>query len=131
MADSVSGNWENGRALAVAVQNLVRHTRAAVAAAQGVLSSESLPQIEMTNSPTSPAICLTCGSEIVETINDTNFRRGECGPCELACYMACGDLVQAATAAIDYIRQDGVGLDKAETIDLLQSAIARSYATER
>jgi len=31
MADSLTGNWENGRALAVAVQNLVRHTKAASA----------------------------------------------------------------------------------------------------
>ena len=42
----------------------MQKARAAVARARGVLSSESLPQIEMTNSPTAPAICLTCGSEI-------------------------------------------------------------------
>ena len=29
IAGSVAGNWENGRALAVAVQNLVRHAKAA------------------------------------------------------------------------------------------------------
>lgn len=30
--------------------------------------------------------CKTCGSEIVETINDSNFREGECGPCEYQRY---------------------------------------------
>jgi hypothetical protein len=30
--------------------------------------------------------CRTCGSEIVETINDSNFRDGECGPCEYQRY---------------------------------------------
>ena len=31
----------------------------------------------MENNQTSPAICKTCGSEIVETINDSNFNEGE------------------------------------------------------
>lgn len=26
--------------------------------------------------------CKTCGSEIVESVNDSNFGDGECGPCE-------------------------------------------------
>ena len=30
--------------------------------------------------------CKTCGSEIVETINASNFREGECGPCEYQRY---------------------------------------------
>jgi hypothetical protein len=30
--------------------------------------------------------CKTCGSEIAETINDTCFRDGECGPCEYQRY---------------------------------------------
>jgi hypothetical protein len=30
--------------------------------------------------------CKTCGSEIVETVNDSNFHEGECGPCEYARY---------------------------------------------
>lgn len=30
--------------------------------------------------------CKTCASEIVETINDSNFREGECGPCEYQRY---------------------------------------------
>ena len=49
----------------------------------------------MATKKTSPAHCLTCGSEIVETINDSNFRQGECGPCEYQRYMACGDLIDA------------------------------------
>ena len=109
----------------------MQKARAALARARGVLSSDSLPQPEMMNAPTSQAICLTCGSEIVETINDTHFRRGECGPCEFACYMACGDLIEAATSAIDYVKTNGLGFGQAETIDQLQSAIARSYATKR
>ena len=40
----------------------------------------------MENTATSSAICTTCGSEIVETINDSNFNEGECGPCEYARY---------------------------------------------
>lgn len=30
--------------------------------------------------------CRTCGSEIVETVNGSNFNEGECGPCEYAQY---------------------------------------------
>jgi hypothetical protein len=31
-------------------------------------------------------LCKTCGSEIVETVNDSNFNDGECGPCEYERY---------------------------------------------
>ena len=30
--------------------------------------------------------CKTCGSEIVETVNGSNFHDGECGPCEYLRY---------------------------------------------
>jgi hypothetical protein len=33
-----------------------------------------------------PTHCKTCASEIVETINDSNFHEGECGPCEYQRY---------------------------------------------
>ncbi len=35
---------------------------------------------------TSATHCKTCGSEIVETVNGSNFGDGECGPCEYARY---------------------------------------------
>jgi hypothetical protein len=35
---------------------------------------------------TRPTHCKTCGSEIVETINESNLHDGECGPCECERY---------------------------------------------
>lgn len=39
--------------------------------------------------------CRNCGSEIVETINESNFRDGECGPCEYQRYRSQADLLKA------------------------------------
>lgn len=37
--------------------------------------------------------CKTCGSEVVETVNDSAFRDGECGPCEFARYKSQPELL--------------------------------------
>lgn len=44
--------------------------------------------------------CKTCGSEIVETVNDSNFRDGECGPCEHERYKSQAALLEAAKEAL-------------------------------
>jgi hypothetical protein len=46
--------------------------------------------------------CRTCGSEIVETINDSNFRDGECGPCEYHRYRTQPELL----ALVQALRED-------------------------
>jgi hypothetical protein len=33
-----------------------------------------------------PRLCKACGSEIVATVNDSNFNDGDCGPCEYRRY---------------------------------------------
>jgi len=54
----------------------------------------------MANHETSLArTCKTCGSEIVETINDSNFREGECGPCEYQRYKSQPKLLEASFLA--------------------------------
>jgi DNA-directed RNA polymerase subunit RPC12/RpoP len=37
--------------------------------------------------------CKTCGSEIVEFVNESNFKEGECGPCEYRRYMTSRELL--------------------------------------
>ena len=44
------------------------------------------------------AHCKTCGSEIVETVNGSNFGDGECGPCEYERYQAEPELFSALNA---------------------------------
>src|SRR5436190_1950128 len=46
------------------------------------------------------AICTTCGSEIVATINNSNFRDGECGPCEYNRYTSQAALLSACKAMV-------------------------------
>jgi predicted RNA-binding Zn-ribbon protein involved in translation (DUF1610 family) len=36
----------------------------------------------MATRSTAPARCTTCGSDIDDTVNGSNFGDGECGPCE-------------------------------------------------
>src|SRR6185312_8494803 len=43
--------------------------------------------------------CKTCGSELVETINDGQFRDGECGGCEYERYRAQPALLKACEGA--------------------------------
>lgn len=59
-------------------------------------------------------VCKTCGSEIVSTINDSNFREGECGPCEYRRYS-----VQPQFAdALDTLLAETVDFDLAQGIEL-------------
>ena len=51
------------------------------------------------------AHCTKCGSEIVETINDSEFRDGECGICEYARYKSQPDLLRACGLALEEILQ--------------------------
>lgn len=51
--------------------------------------------------------CRTCGSEIVETINESNFRDGECGPCEYERYKTQPMLMAASQAAYSTLRNLG------------------------
>ena len=44
----------------------------------------------------SPAThCHTCGSEVVETVNESHFREGECGPCEYRRYRSAAGIPAA------------------------------------
>ncbi len=45
-----------------------------------------------------PELCKTCGSEIVETVNDSNFSDGECGPCEYRRYRTQPELLTLVQA---------------------------------
>ena len=47
--------------------------------------------------------CKTCGSDIAETINDSNFHEGECGPCEYRRYTSQPALVDAANIALGFV----------------------------
>ena len=42
--------------------------------------------------------CKTCGSEIIETINDSNFNEDECGPCEYQRYKSQPELLELVQA---------------------------------
>lgn len=46
--------------------------------------------------------CKTCRSEIVVTINDSNFNDGECGGCEYQRYKSQPELLEALEAYVDY-----------------------------
>lgn len=45
--------------------------------------------------------CRTCGSEIVETVNDSLFHEGECNACEYHRYKTQPALHKAANLALD------------------------------
>lgn len=47
--------------------------------------------------------CKTCGSEIVETVNDGAFRDGECNGCEYHRYQTQPELVEALAEAVEYV----------------------------
>lgn len=85
--------------------------------------------------------CRTCGSEIVETINESCFRDGECGPCEYRRYQSQADLLAAARAGYRALRelawQQGLAGDAPEfdehgrghaAMTALKSAIDRANA---
>lgn len=52
------------------------------------------------------AHCRTCGSDIVETVNDSVFRGGECDGCEYTRYRSQPALLQALERALPFIEQE-------------------------
>lgn len=75
--------------------------------------------------------CKTCGSEIVETINESNFRDGECGPCEYKRYASQSDLLDACFLAMEETGRwdevlSGEDPEAVEAFAALQSAIAKA-----
>jgi hypothetical protein len=80
--------------------------------------------------------CKTCGSEIVEIVNESNFKEGECGPCEYARYKSQKELLEALKSLREDIRmlRDGEWVpdrenDKAcnASIYLADDAIDKAY----
>lgn len=60
--------------------------------------------------------CRTCGSEIVESVNDSLFREGECDVCEYQRYKS----HEALLEALDYLLKQTVDMDLAEGISLTE-----------
>jgi len=91
----------------------------------------------MENNPTSSAMCRTCGSEIVETINDSNFHDGECGPCEYQRYTSQSDLLIALAKARGELISIKMFKDHrsneykrlARVLDLIDQSFAKAYGT--
>lgn len=50
--------------------------------------------------------CRSCGDDLVEGINDSKFRDGECGPCEYQTYRSRSDLLQACEAICGLMYRD-------------------------
>lgn len=79
--------------------------------------------------------CETCGSEIEETINESNFGDGECGPCEYGRYKSQPELLTAAEDALEDLKawKAAVGTEECpetdETILKLERAIAATRTT--
>ncbi len=77
--------------------------------------------------------CETCGSEIVESINDSAFHDGECGSCEYQRYTSQPDLMRACSLAIREIEQsdrvigESDGPRTAEVLNTLRSAIRKAH----
>jgi hypothetical protein len=69
--------------------------------------------------------CRTCGSEIVETVNDSVFGDGECNGCEYDRYKS----QPALCEALDYVLDQTVDQDLAFGIELTEGeAEAREKA---
>ncbi len=78
----------------------------AVQSVPALAGADFLPFHNMANiHETSSAYCTTCGSEIVETINDSCFNDGECGPCEYQRYRSQPKLLDACELALEEIKQ--------------------------
>jgi hypothetical protein len=80
-------------------------------------------------------VCKTCDSEIVETVNDSQFGDGECNACEYLRYKTQPALAEALDALLEQtLDQDlacGNELSEKEN-DLLQkslSALAKAHGT--
>lgn len=62
------------------------------------------------------SVCRTCGSEIVETVNDSLFRDGECDACEYQRYKS----QPAILEALDLLLEQTVDMDLAHGIELTE-----------
>jgi hypothetical protein len=61
-------------------------------------------------------LCKNCGSEIVETVNDSLFRDGECDACEFQRYRTQPELLEA----LDYLLEQTVDMDLSHGIALTE-----------
>jgi hypothetical protein len=68
--------------------------------------------------------CRTCGSEIVESVNDGVFRGGECDACERLRYDSHSALLDACRLALAYAERWGVEQEQAPLRRALEHAIA-------
>lgn len=81
--------------------------------------------------------CRTCGSEIVETINDSCFRDGECGGCEYARYVSQTELLRIARSAANSFTErisclkDELREDFADTDDIEDQIANYSYLLDQ
>ena len=86
-----------------------------------------------TSQTTPPAICTTCRSEIVATVNDSLFRDGECNACEYQRYRSQPELLAALDRLLDVTfdadLSGGVELTDRERLawDDAIAAIANAY----
>ena len=71
------------------------------------------------------ATCETCGSEIVETVNETFFREGQCGACEYARYAASGELLAAWEAIAHSDAFEDLDDDRRMSVSLTVGAFRR------
>jgi hypothetical protein len=71
-------------------------------------------------------ICETCGSEIVESVNDGVFRGGECDYCERLRYESQPLLLAACKAALRHLTFDSPEDWEAEAVSILREAIAEA-----
>jgi len=71
--------------------------------------------------------CKTCDREITEAVNDTNFRDGECGPCEHARYLSQPVLRRHLERLIEMsesvVASRGNGNALAEAVDSLERIV--------
>ncbi len=70
--------------------------------------------------------CKTCGSEIVETINDSNFLEGECGLCEYERYKSHPELLAACKAMVNGIPDELMDTHLRNLVDRLEAAIEKT-----
>jgi hypothetical protein len=64
----------------------IEHERNCYALSDEVTDLATWELLPVRGTPATP--CKTCGSEIVETVNDSTFCDGECGPCEYERYQS-------------------------------------------
>lgn len=67
--------------------------------------------------------CKTCGSEIVESVNDSAFRDGECGRCEYKRYRSQPELLAACRAMVSGIPDELMDTHLLNLVDRLKAAI--------